>query len=70
MDYKKILNEFEAWCSERSEGIDGYTSEFTIQFRLAIFLYEFLEPRGKIELEVNIEKYGLAVVRTEDIGNK
>jgi len=42
----------------RGYHIDDFTSEFTIQHRLALFLDAYLSKKYECELEVSVEKFG------------
>lgn len=52
------IHEFRSFCEKKGWKIDRYTSEFTIQFRLALF-FQSLNSNFQIEFESNIKRYGL-----------
>ncbi len=58
--------EFKNYCISRNWIFDQYTSEFTFQFRLCRFIEE-VHKDCYIELESNIERYGLSKLTKKEI---
>lgn len=58
--------EFKNYCNSRNWIFDQYTSEFTFQFRLCRFIENFYKDY-KLELESNIERYGLSKLTKKEI---
>lgn len=66
MNFTKITHDFFSWLQRRGLSFDDYTSEFTIQFRLAVFLENYLSKQANIQLEVNTRRFGLqGMVKSE-----
>lgn len=53
-----LIEKFRDYCENRSWKFDNHSSEFTFQFRLCRFI-EIQEPKNKIELESNINRYNI-----------
>lgn len=60
------IEEFKEYCQSRNWIFDEFTSEFTFQFRLCRFI-EDLRDGYQIELESNIERYGLSDLIKKEI---
>lgn len=67
MNYKEILHDFKSWMTRRNYRVDSFTSEFTIQHRMAVFLDGYLHRKYDCELEVNVEKYNLGNLTKKEI---
>ena len=60
------ISNFKDYCQSQKWTIDRYTSEFTLQFRICRFL-QSLESNLVIELESNINRYGLEKFTKKEI---
>lgn len=67
---EKILKNIRAFATEISKGIIEIYNEASIQYELAIYLRKRLENKYKIQLERNIEYFGISKSEKKKIKKK